>query len=387
MRGRAGMFLLAAFLAGAIQADPLPVGKRLRIDPARRLSLEKEARAIVDLLQNFHYSGLQFREIKNSDIIGCYLDELDPDKEILTSDDVRFIHERFDHSLKSVYLMRGDLEPAFEMFDLFMDRARARFTWIDRRLAGDFDLSVDDTFNKAPKSEPPVEMATLDGRWERALKAAVLTEMLSGRTKDGARAEVARHFSEFRRVVAATSAIRVREHFLDAVIRSYDPHSGYFSPDSARDFSVTMGGAVDGVGLDLATEGGACVVAAVQPDGPADLHSDIHPGDTIVKFSDPDGRWTSTLAEVPLQDILALARGSPGTRLRVTFTPAGTSQSRDVVLERAHVLLPADKARGAVCFVPNSAGHPSGLDGSRFRLFMRARVRPAGSARRAMCGS
>lgn len=317
--------------------------------------LEQEARLVVDLLQNYHYSGRAFRDFDAKDMLDRFLDELDRDRDFLTQEDLALVHRRFDRTLKSVYLFRGDLLPAFEIFDLFAQRARARLSWVEQQLARDFDFSGDDVYTPTPPGGAPATPADLDRRWTGILRALVLREMLAGRDPAAARAEVLRQYQKTRRHIDGFDVLSVREHFFDALIRSYDPHSGYFSADSAREFSVGMQNAVGGIGVDLEKENGLCQVARIQPGGPADLTSPLRPGDVILALADGDAPWTEA-ATLRLRELVARVRGEPGSRLRLAYRSVGEETRREITLERTRVILTAERAHGAVSVVPDAAG-------------------------------
>jgi carboxyl-terminal processing protease len=373
-------FVLLSAVRSAATSPPRPPGPiDAGLSTTERRQLEKEARTVVDALQNYHYSGGSFREIENSEMITRYLNELDPGNEFLTRDDVMFVHERFDHSLKSVYLYRGDLEPAFEIFDLFAQRTRERLAWIDEWLGRPVDLAVDESVTEPSEKDLPVDPAALDRKWGLYLKDQFLVEILAGRSIEAAKTAVGRRYSEYRRQIAAVDFLAVRERFFDAAIRSYDPHSGYFSPDSAREFSEIMGSAIVGIGLDLKKEEDACLVAGVQPDGPADLHSEIHGGDTVVGLAEGDGPWKA-VGSLRVQQISAMERGKAGTKVRVAYYPAGTSRREEVALERAQVLATEYRAHGAICQVPDPTGRDRRVGWIALPTFYEAQNDPAGAS-------
>jgi carboxyl-terminal processing protease len=353
---RAPGLVLALFLClPPAPAQTPAASSSLQLTTTEKLQLQREARLVVDLLQNHHYSGRAFREIENREMIARYLQELDPRADFFTTEDVEFVHRRFDRTLKSVYLFRGDLQPAFEIFDLFADRARARLAWVGRRLARDFDLTVDETFSAPRKPIPSAKGAPADQRWEQQLKNQVLREILLGRTPDGARGEVARRHEEMGRRITATDSFAIRERFFDAVIRSFDPHSGYFSADSTKEFAIDMANAVTGLGLDLHKEDGLCRVSAVQPGGPADLHSTIGAGDTLLALAEADGPWIDA-ASRRLREIVGLLRGEAGRTVRLAYRPAGTDERIEVTLQRTRVVLPDARVHGAVSDLPGPNG-------------------------------
>lgn len=347
--------LLILLLCCPAPRSSAAVSSGAQLTTTEKQQLQREARLIVDLLQNHHYSGRAFREIENREMIARYLQELDPRADFLVTDDIEFIHRRFDRTLKSVYLFRGDLQPAFEIFDLFADRVRTRLTWAERRLKGDFDLTQDETLAAPRNPSPSAKGAPADLHWERQLKNLVIHEILLGRTPPAAREEVARRFAQMGRRISASDSFAIRERFFDAVIRSFDPHSGYFSADSAKEFAIDMANAVTGLGLDLRKEDGRCIVSAVQPGGPADLHSTIGPGDTLLALAEADGPWIDA-ASRRLREIVALVRGEPGRSLRLAYRPQGSDERIEISLTVTRLVLPADRARGAVSEVPDDAG-------------------------------
>lgn len=358
MRLRGIAFTLLLILGPASLALPAhaeSIGAALTSTEKRQL--QREARLVVDLLQNYHYSGRTFREIENKEMVTRFLEELDPGNYFLSADDMEFLHRRFDRTFKTVYLLRGDLQPAFEIFDLYATRARERLTWIDRRLLQDFDFTVEETHTEHRNPAASKDPLPADRRWELWLKEQVLQQLIAGRDTPAAIEMVAKHYREFRRQLAAVDSLTVRERFFDALIRSFDPHSGYFSADSAREFAVGMENAVAGIGLELRKENGQCLVAAVQPGGPADLLSDIQTGDVIEELSEGDGPGLDA-SRKPLRELVALVRGQPGTKLRVKYHVSGTTEPLGVILERTRVLLGEERAHGAISLVPSKSGDP-----------------------------
>lgn len=343
---------ILALLAGVPRIPAASIAEALTTSEKQRL--QREARLVVDLLQNYHYSGMTFHELPAREMIDRFVSELDPEGELLTGADVEFIHQRFDHTLKAVYLLRGDLQPAFEIFDLFAERARARIAWIDHRLDGDFDFTVAQTYTAPAKDRPRLASAELDAFWELRLKAEVLSGLLAGRDLAAARAKVREDFADMRRGIGAVDALVVRERFFDSVIRSFDPHSGYFSVESARNFETEMENAVVGVGVNFDEKHGRCIVTGIFPGGPADLGSDLRPGDRLEKVA--SGAVTVNASRSPLRDVVAVFSGEPGTKVQLTYRHADEAATHEIELERRRLILGRDRARGAIVSTPGAAG-------------------------------
>ncbi|HEY4249288.1 MAG TPA: S41 family peptidase [Lacunisphaera sp.] len=354
---RCGTLLLLVQLALGQLMIPNARGGSIdtQLTTAEKQQLQREARLVVDLLQNSHYSGRSFREIDNKTMLARFLEELDPQADIFSADSVDSIHRRFDRTLKSVYLFRGDLQPAFEIFDQFITQAHDRMAWAQKRLDQGFDFTLDETYVERAKPEPFKMAAEADRHWELTLKEWVLVERLRGRTPDAAVAEVKRRCTEIDRTIATFDSLSVRERFFDAIIRSFDPHSGYFSSDSAREFAVEMEKSIVGLGVDLRKESGRCVVAAVEAGGSVDMNSGIAPGDVIEALAEGDEAW-KPVEKLRLREIVGLMRGEPGTKVRVAYLPGGSGDRREVSLERSRIVLGADRAHGAVSRLSNPSG-------------------------------
>lgn len=349
------MIRIAATLCAVLTAALTTPAAQLRLSQTEADHLQREARLVVDLLQNYHYSGRTFRDIENREMITRFLNELDPSGNFLTAEDRSFFQQRFGRTLKSVYLFRGDLHPAFEIFDTYANRVRDRTAWIDQRLKRGLDLTQAETLHRPRKPPEPPPDDTSDQAWEQRLKDAVIREIVRGRTVNEAHEEIARYYARVGRWAAAADSVSVRERFFDSAIRSFDPHSGYFSADTSQDFSARMAGAVDGIGLSLSKRNGECRIEAVEPGGPVDRDTEIAPGDTLLALAEGDGTWTDATT-TRLRELAAQLRGKPGTKLRLAYRPSGTQERIEVTLQRAHYVNADDRVRGAVCDVPDQAG-------------------------------
>jgi carboxyl-terminal processing protease len=321
---------------------------------AVKRNLDEEARLIVNLLQNYHYSGRAFRDIENKEMIVRFLSELDPERYFLSESDIEQIVRRFDRTLKAVYIYKGDMQPAQEIYGNFTERMRKRLDWVERRLGTPFDLDTDSVIGPADL-DPGKDAAAEDRRWELRLTNEVIRVMLAGRDETAARAHVARHYRRVRAYVEGLDAYEVRAMFLDSTIRSFDPRSGYFSADSTREFELELEGTVTGVGLDVSKEDGRCIVARVHPGGPADLDSPIQPGFEIVAIADDDAEATQ-IANMRLREVTGMLRGKPDTRVTLRYRAEASAPEAETTLTRSKVTLIQNRASGTLHRVPGPDG-------------------------------
>ena len=353
------LHFLLSLAAVALARATDPVGSvAAQLSTTEQRDLQREARLIVDLLQNLHYSDRTFREIDDGEVITRYTEALDPGGWFISQEERDFLKRRFSRVLKSVYVFKGDVSPAFEIYDLFVRRANERLDWIARRFDAPFDFTADERCNPADWKNPPANRTDADRRWELRLKDELLQEILAGREPQAATVAAKERHERLRRRITGLDALTVRELYLEMLIESFDPHSGYFSSDSAHEFQVGMAGAVSGVGLDLRKQDGRCVVAAITPGSPADHQQDLRGGDTIVATAEGDGPWVPTAGR-RLREIVPTVRGQPDTTVRLAFTPAGGTERHELTLTRTRIVLEESRARGAIGTVTAAGSEPA----------------------------
>lgn len=342
--------------------------------PELRRSLQRETTLMIDLLQGYHYSDRSFNELKAAALIDRFVGGLDPSREVFLASDVEFFHRRFDRSLKTVYLFRGDVQPAYEIFDRFVERFNARSPSIVRYLEQGPELEADDA--AAPKSGPDAgrpreasayaesrsstpawapDAATLDRRGERRLRLDILGEMLRGRTREEAIARVREREQERLGQVKAWDAQSVRETFLDSMLASFDAHSGYFSKESSRYFTQSITGSDLGLGLDFTLHKGSLLVSRVVEGGPADVDGRIAAGDRLLAVRAEAGEWKDASAWTQ-RDVFAALQGKQGER--VTLRLAGVQSPTPMEIELAYTRHERIEghASGTLVSIPSSPG-------------------------------
>lgn len=331
-----------------------PAAVDLTLTLGERRELQREGRLIVDLLQNLNYSERQFHQIEGKEIIDAYVAALDPDKLLLTTEEIAFLHRRFDRSLKTVYLLKGEFQPAIEIFETVRNRVKERVGWIGKQLEAGVDLTQDTKY-VVHSDNAPIDQAECDRRWTLRLKHAVIGEVLRGRTIDDAAREVRKSHERWEKQLVELDAFQVRARFLEVLINLFDPHSGYFSPQNAEEFQTMMKGAVAGVGLEMERVEDVWRVSNVLASGPADEQGSLQIGDELIALADGAAPWTE-LTGKRFEQISSILRGDLGTKLRVAYRPEGSTERREVELVRRETVLIEQRAWGGISTVPNQEG-------------------------------
>ena len=113
-----------------------------------------------------------------------------------------------------------------------------------------------------------------------------------------------------------------------------DPYTELMSPKELKTFSTRTGGRYAGLGMSIEKRDNAIVVARVFPHTPAE-RGGVREGDRIIQVDTISTREWST------QQASDYLTGTPGTRVRVTFSRPGVAQPIQSEFTRAIVHVPA----------------------------------------------
>jgi carboxyl-terminal processing protease len=350
-------FLTAFLLSAAIAAAAPSIENQLTLD--QRRDFNQEALILIEYLQDYHYSDRPFFELDTKELLERFASDLDYARMTFTAADLDFMRHRFERNLKTVYLFKGDLHPAFEIYDLFAKRARARATWIQQRLFRPFEDAADKSFPiSRHDAEWPADETAADDLWERRLASEVIAERLRGLNAAEAIAEVRRQYLEWIKQLDKLDAAAVRERFLDTMLQTFDPHSGYFRREVAKEFEKALSTVAEGIGLDVDVRGERAFVASIDMGGPADRAGEIRVGDEILSVAGIGGDAVPVKGR-KRHEIVALLAGKPHTAVQLVVKSPGAAEARTVSVTREQFAAVEYQARGALVQVPDGSGRIS----------------------------
>lgn len=353
----AGLLLVALAEASAAKA----VSDQLTSEERRQYA--RECVFVIELLQGYHLSDRPFGDIKSAELLEAYATRLDTSRMTFSAADLAYIKRRFERNLKTVYLFKGDLHPAFEIFDIFARRAEARIAWVEKRLGEPFDLTDDRTFDTArEKAAWPLDEAAADQLWEQRLKAEFISLRLATLSDADAASELRDRYGEYRKRFGEIDALIVRERFLDAMLASFDPHSGYFRHEAAMDFEKELSTVSSGVGLTMSIRDERAFVLSIDRGSPADRHGGINPGDEILTIANGSGAAAEKVAGRSHRELRALLAVKPSTTLALTVVPRRGGPQKDITLQAEEFAAIEHRARATLFRVPSTEGEiPVGL--------------------------
>jgi len=381
---------LLAFLALSLAATQLPAQSSSR-DLRPTSEMREGVRRLVEYLEEQHYKHDPVKNIEPDAFIERFIDAYDTHRLFFHQDEVALYKDRFGGNLHFL-LKKGDLFPAFVIFQDYRQRANERLDWVMERLDKPFTFSGEEHYTYDRSEMPwPEDEAAADQLWEKRLKYELLNEILgstpdveaAARTDDSgededeprtlsflddveefrtaydeARESVRKRYEQMRRTLDSIDAGEVQEVFLTSLANMYDPHSTFFSTDSLEEFRITMQNSLVGIGAVLSEEEGYCVVKELLPSGPADQSRQIEPGDSIVGVAQGEDGAMKDVIGMPLRKIVKLIRGEEDSTVRLLIRPAegDPSERREVSIVREKVKLTARLARAEVYEFPTEQG-------------------------------
>lgn len=347
---RTAYFTLFFLLLGAFTVD----AARFQLDRRERDRLKKETVHAIDVIQRYHYSQRSFSDIDSKEFIVNYMRDLDNTRVFFTAEEKKFLLDRFADNLKPTYLYVGDLYPAFEIFNVYYERVMGRIDWVQERLKEPFDLDTDLSYRPdRSKEDWPADKAAADDIWERRLKYELIAELLEEETLDNAIKKLERRYTRMKRFVNEIEIHNVQETFLTSLAKLYDPHSSFFSWDSAQEFNIQISNSLVGIGAQLRDVDGYCVIESLIPGGPAEMSGQIHPGDKVIEVTQ-DGGEPVDVVGMKLRHVVQMIRGEEGTEVRLTILPADSSTRKVVAIVREKIELTANLASSRLFTVPVS---------------------------------
>ncbi|MCB1692023.1 MAG: carboxy terminal-processing peptidase [Pseudomonadales bacterium] len=359
--------ILGALVAFAAFA-PLSNALATTVEPLEPLPVHANTtRNIVDALASRHYVTTELDDHQSERIFDGYLDDLDPSKSYLLASDVAEFSQYRD-SLDNL-LRRGDVEPAFEIFNRYHLRVVNRFDKVIAMLQqgiDQFDFTKDESLELDRKEAHwATDMAELDDLWRKRVKNAILNLKLAGKDpKDIQDLLIKRYQNRLSRTVQ-TNSEDVFQLYMNSFTRTYDPHTQYFSPQTSENFNINMSLSLEGIGAVLQREDEYTKVVSLVPAGPADKSKQIFPNDKIVAVGQgEDGEMVDVIGW-RLDEVVQLIRGKKDTIVRLDVIPAKAkdqAESKVVAITRNTVKLEEQSAKAEVIDVEQfGAKHKIGV--------------------------
>ena len=280
------------------------------------------SRQVASLIANYNYKKVPIGDSLSRLIFDNYLKSLDDNRVYFFEKEVNEFKENRD--LMDDQMVMGDLEPAYHMFNVYLERYVNRVQFMIAQLPTiPFDFTKNESLiynrEKLPFMQTQAEM---DAYWLQRLKYDLLNLKLAGTDEAKSKETLKKRYENLLSQIAKIESYDAFQSLMTAYTESIDPHTNYFNPNNAAKFNIDMARSLEGIGATLKFENDFVMVAAVVPGGPADKSGQIAIDDKFVAVAQGDGEFVDIVGW-RIDNAIQLIRGAKGTTVRLKIVSKG----------------------------------------------------------------
>ena len=304
---------------------------------------------LIDVIEDRHYASRRYDDGLSAQHFVAYLDALDPQRMFLDAYDIGEFNQwrlELDNAGR-----RGDLNPAFTIFNRYHAKLKARLERILDTLPATlegFDYDVDEYLVIDHSTMPwAPDQAELDDRWRKRLKNQALSLILADKPEAEIPDTLTRRYQNQLSRLDQYNAQDVFQIYANSLAEQYDPHTNYFSPRRAENFDINMSLSFEGIGAMLQVEDEYAKVTRLIPAGPADKQGELKPSELIIGVGQGDSGPIEDVVGWRLDEVVDLIRGPRDTIVRLEVIPGKgkTDQRRVIPIRRNEVKLEEQAAQ------------------------------------------
>jgi carboxyl-terminal processing protease len=288
------------------------------------------AKRISDLFTRAHYKKVKIDDELSEKVFDRYLDSLDSSKHFFVASDLEIFadyKDKFDEAIRI-----GNLEIAYDMFELNLQRRQERFeyalTLLDKPF--DFEKSDDKFYYDRDDAAWPVNEAELEELWRQRVKYDALNLKLADKTWEETQDLLTKRYERAIKRLSQTKSEDVFQAVMNSFARSIEAHTSYLSPQRTERFQMDMNLSFEGIGAVLRIEEDHTTIMSVVPGGPADKSGSIKPEDKIIGVAQSDDTSFTDVVGWRLDEVVELIKGPKGSQVRLQVQKGGT-ETKNVV--------------------------------------------------------
>ena len=303
---------------------------------------------IIEILENYHFTQKKYPSIKE-DSLKEYFERLDSNRSIFLKKEVDLYLEN--KKLQNPYDQKTSMEKAYEIFQLYQSRYRARYELQKKLLQKIDELDLRQNrklLRDRSKTQRPDSLDSLKNLWEHILINDVIQLLLNGNNLIEANEKLIKRLNNQFNYFNQTESEDVLNLYLNSIALSFGPHSTYMSPKRTEDFDIDMRLSLEGIGALLTSDGMYTSISSLVPGGPAEKSKKIKPNDKIIGVAQEKEEIITDVIGWRIDDVVRLIRGPKNTKVQLEIIPSTSldeSQTKIIELTRSVVNLD-DQAAG-----------------------------------------
>ena len=345
-------------------------------EDARRKTLLS---AVINTLSSEHYKPQEINDEFSGRVFGSYLKILDYQHRFFLQDDIaRF--KQFENQIDN-QVAAGSFEYYDVVTETYKRRLKAVAGMYEKYLSSPLDLNqpgkIETDFEKRSY---PKDSLTMMAEWQDYFRYQVMTSVAidleiqekAAAKKDtvikiktleqleaSAREKTLKNNRDFFKRLIETSDEDLFADYLNAIARTYDPHTDYETPKEKENFDIAFTGQFEGIGATLSQRDGFIKVANIIPGSASWKQGQLKVDDAFLKVAQGDGDPVDVV-NMKVDDAIKLIRGKKGTTVKLTVRkPDGSIVVipivRDVVvIEETYAksaILKHNKVKGQIGYI------------------------------------
>lgn len=338
-------------LASAISVIALASSNPEALKPQDAYS--KTSQAVLKLLLKEHYKRVELDNTFSQKMLDRYLEYLDSSKSHFLESDIKSFkpyRNKLDDALK-----KGDLDPAFDIFNHFQQRRVQRTRFMLEELEKPIektDFTESDDLLIERKNQPwLVNMHAAEMLWRKQLKNDILNLKLADKPFDEIQSLLTKRYTNQLNRILQTKSDDVFQFYMDSFTQIFDPHTRYLPPRESESFDISMSLSLEGIGALLQQEDEYTKVVRLVTAGPAENSKLLKPADRIIGVAQgKEGEMVDVIGW-RLDDVVDLIRGPKGTLVRLNLIPStatDNNENREIHIIRDTVKLEDQAAQKKV---------------------------------------
>ncbi len=350
--GKVFGLLLSSAVAGSLAFAAVQPAESLELKPS--MDQRYATNLATRFLTNWHYKDTKLDDDLSEVIFEQYIELLDPNRSYFLASDIEAF-KRYEQSLDDA-LRHSDLQPAYEIFNIYLDRVRERVAFSRNAAHQPMDFTIDEYYQFDRSEAPWAEsMAELDEIWRKRVKNDYLRLKLTDKEDTKIVETLDERYDNMERRINELKADDVFQFFMNAFAQSIEPHTSYLSPRTSENFEISMKLSLEGIGALLSRQSEYTTIASVVPGGPADQDGRLKAGDRITAVGQgKDGKMVDVIGW-RVDDVVELIRGPKDTVVRLDVLPEDASVSTpptSIEIVRNEVKLEEQAAKSNIIEVP-----------------------------------
>lgn len=317
-----------------------------------------ETELINTIISRYHYRKLELNDSLSEVIFNRYINSLDRNKSYFLASDIKEF-EKYEYKIDNL-LKDGKLNPVYDMFKKYKERANERIDYVLNIINQEFDFTLDEYYETDREN---AEWSNTDQEaneiWREKVKNDALSLKLTGKEWDSIVETLTKRYESYRRAINQYNSEDVLQLFLNSYTESVDPHTSYFSPLTSENFKINMSLSLEGIGAQLRTEDEYTKVVEIVPGGPAYKSDLLHRNDKIIGVAQGEDGEMVDIIGWRVTDVVQLIRGPKGTTVRLLILPADALNpiQKEIKIVRDKVKLEEQAAKKEILEI-NNEGTP-----------------------------